>query len=246
VIHVDWLREGEVARIRPEGPVDEADFDTVASAIDPVIAERGRLEGLMVDARGFEGWDDMPSLLAHLRFVHAHQPKVARIAVLGDQWWLTAAPAVEPVYGTPVRVFAGAEEAAARAWLLETPPAPTPVTVLPGTEGPVVGVRIAGRLRDADTESLRETLRAHLPEDGGIRLLAVIDEEFRGWTPRACLDDLAFAFSPWRHRFEKLAVVAGPGMVRWWTEHFPTALLPYPVKVFGRDETEAAWAWLRA
>jgi len=54
------------------------------------------------------------------------------------------------------------------------------------------------------------------------------------------------AFSPWRERFEKLAVVAGPGFVRWCVTHFPASLLPYPVKVFKPDETEAAWHWLRS
>jgi len=218
----------------------------VADAVDPVIARAGRLEGLMIDARGFAGWDDTRALIAHLRFLNAHVDRVARIAVVGDQWWLRAAPAMEPLHGTPVRVFAAAEGDAATAWLLESPPEPAGVTVLPQSEGDVLGVRVSGRLRDADYKALQAELTARLPEDGKLRLVAVIDEGFRGWTPKACLDDIAMAFSPWSRRFEKLAVVAGPGLVHWCATHFPAGLLPYPMKVFEPGEIDAAWAWLRA
>lgn len=245
MIHTHWLREGEVLLVRPEGAVDEEDFARVAALIDPVVAERGRLEGLLVDARGFRGWDDARALLAHLRFLNTYQSKVARLAVVGDQWWLRAAPLSEPLYGTPVRVFSSEEEDAARAWLLESPPEPERITILPESAGPVVGVRVTGRLRDEDYARLQDELVKRLPPEGKLRLLAVIDEGFRGWTPKAIFDDIAMAFGPWRHRFEKLAVVAGPGLVRWCAENLPRALLPYPVRVFSPDEIDAAWAWLR-
>jgi len=246
MIDTEWLRENAVLAVHPKGPVDNSDFEQVGALVDPVIERNGRLEGLMVDARGFAGWDDTRALLAHLRFVNAHIDRVARIAVVGDQWWLRAAPAMEPFHGTPVRVFAAAEEEAAKAWLLESPPAPATVTLLPDSQGAMIGIRVTGRLRDADYKQFQVDLMARLPEGGKLRLLAVIDEDFRGWTPKACFDDIAMVFSPWRERFEKLAVVAGPGLIRWCVEHFPSALLPYPMKVFAPDQIDAAWAWLRA
>jgi hypothetical protein len=245
MIKTEWLRQGAVLAVRPDGPLEEADFQAVAAVVDPVIVAAGRLEGLLIDARGFAGWDDTQALVAHLRFVNAHVDKVARIAVVGDQWWLRAAPAMEPLHGTPVRVFAAAEADAAGAWLLESPAAPAAVTLLPGSEGAVLGVRVTGRLRDADYKDIQAELARRLPERGRLRLLAVIDEEFRGWTPKAAFDDIAMAFGPWRHRFEKLAVVAGPGVVHWCVAHFPSGLLPYPMKLFEPAELDAAWAWLR-
>ena len=76
-------------------------------------------------------------------------------------------------------------------------------------------------------------------------MLVIMDEDFRGWTPKACFDDIAMAFSPWRHRFEKLAVVSGPGLVRWCTMNFPSAIMPYEIKAFLPEERDAASAWLR-
>ncbi|HSF93985.1 MAG TPA: STAS/SEC14 domain-containing protein [Thermohalobaculum sp.] len=246
MIRSEWLREDAVFAVHPQGAVADADFAHVAAIVDPVIARKGRLEGLMVDARGFAGWDDTKALLAHLRFINAHVDRVARIAVVGDQWWLNAAPAMEPFHGTPIKVFTSAEEGVAKAWLLETPPEPATVTLLPESDGPLVGVRVTGRLRDADYKQLQADLLARLPETGKLRMLAVVDEGFRGWTPKACLDDIAMVFSPWSRRFEKLAVVAGPGLVHWCVAHFPSALLPYPMKAFTLSEIDDAWAWLRA
>lgn len=246
MIETEWLREDAVFAVHPQGAVGDKDFAQVGAEVDPVIARKGRLEGLMVDARGFGGWDDAHALLAHLRFVSAHVTKVARIAVVGDQWWLRAAPAIEPFHGTPIRVFAAAEQDAAKAWLLESPPEPATVTLMPESEGALVGVRISGRLRDEDYKDFQTELLKRLPEDGKLRLLAVIGEDFRGWTPKACFDDIAMVFLPWSRRFEKFAVVAGPGLVRWCADHFPAALLPYPMKLFAPDEIDAAWDWLRA
>lgn len=246
MINIEWLRDDEVIGIRPEGELVEEDFRRVANVVDPVIARTGRLEGLMIDARGFAGWNDTRALLAHLRFVHEHQPKVARIAVVGDQWWLSAAPTMEPFFGTPIRLFAARDEAAARTWLLESPPEPASITFLPESEGAIVAVRVTGRLRDADYRDLEDELNRRLPESGKLRMLVIMDEGFRGWTPKACFDDIAMAFSPWSRRFEKLAVIAGPGLVRWFVEHFPAAIMPYEIKAFLPEEREAAWTWVRA
>jgi len=245
MIKTEWLQEGSVFAIRPEGQVDEGDFRLVGDAIDPLIAKKGRLDGLMVDARGFAGWDDARALLAHLRFVHDHQPKVARIAVVGDQWWLRAAPTMETLYGTPIRVFTAGEEDAAKKWLTESPPGPATITFLPESKGAEVAVRVSGRLRDADYDNLKAELAKRLPESGKLRMLVIVDDTFRGWTPKAFFDDISFAFSPWNRRFEKLAVVSGPGLVRWCVEHFPAAMMPYDIKAFLPEDLEAAWTWLR-
>ncbi len=246
MIETEWLREDAVLAIRPAGEIRKDDFAKIGALIDPVIARKGRLEGLLVDARAFAGWDDAGALVSHLRFAGEHQPKVARIAVVGDHWWLAAAPAMEPFFGTPIRIFGNGEDAAARDWLLASEPEPAAITVLPETAGGTVAIRVTGRLRDADYGELRAELDRRLGSGGTLRLLVIMDEGFRGWTPKAALDDIAMAFGPWRRRFEKLAVVSGPGLVSWCARHFPAMLLPYPMRVFEPADLAQAKAWLAA
>ena len=227
MIHPEWLRDDEVLMVRPDDELTEGDFDLIGQMVDPVIARAGRLEGLLIDARGFEGWDDAKALLAHLRFVNKHVEKVARIAVIGDQWWLGAAEAViDPAFGTPVRVFLSKQADEAKAWLLERPPEPAPVQILPESEGARIGMRLTGRLRESDYDDLLRKMEAALPEKGKLDVLVVIDPAFRGWTPRAFFEDIALAFSPWRRRFRRVAMVAPKGVLRWFAQNFPDALIP--------------------
>lgn len=245
MVHPEWLRDEEILMVRPDDELKEEDFALMASVVDPVIARRGRLEGLLIDARGFEGWDDAKALMAHMRFVKRHVQKVARIAVIGDQWWLNAAEAIiDPVFGTPARVFLSKQADEARAWLMDRPPEPKAVQVLPESAAGRFAIRVTGRLRDADYDALLKEMEAALPPSGKLDMLVEVDPGFRGWTPRALFDDLAIAFSPWRRRFRRIAMIAQPGLVRWFAENFPAALIPYEIKVFGPDGAGAARTWL--
>jgi hypothetical protein len=245
MIRTEWLRDRDVIAVHPVGAIEDADFTSVAATVDPVIAAKGRLEGLLIHASGFDGWDDARALLAHLRFVNTHVSKVARIAVVGDQWWLRAAPTMESFVGTSIQVFADADLDAAKAWLLDSPPVPASITFLPESDGALIAIRVTGRLRDADYQGLEAELAHRLPATGKLRLLVVMDEAFRGWTPKACFDDIALAFAPWTRRLDKLAVVSGPGLVYWFTVHFPSAMMPYEIRAFTPEQQGDALGWLR-
>ncbi len=245
MIHPEWLRDEEVLMVRPDDELTEEDFALMAKIVDPVIKRRGRLEGLLIDARGFEGWDDAKALLTHIRFVNAHVDKVARIAAIGDQWWLNAAEAIiDPAFGTPVRVFLTKQADEARAWLLDRPPEPSPIEILAESVDGKIGIRLTGRLRQADYDALLPRLEKALPDTGKLDMLVEVDPGFRGWTPKAFFEDLALAFSPWRRRFRRVAMVAQPGILSWFARNFPDKLIPYEFRVFGPEEKDAAWAWL--
>lgn len=57
------------------------DFDALADKADSWVAEHGHLQGLVIHARKFPGWEDVGALLRHLRFVRAHRRAVRRIAL---------------------------------------------------------------------------------------------------------------------------------------------------------------------
>ena len=59
-------KEKKLLIIRPEGPLSEQDFKTVAGAIDPFIEESGSLAGLIIQAATFPGWQDFAGLVLFL------------------------------------------------------------------------------------------------------------------------------------------------------------------------------------
>lgn len=73
-----------LAILEPNGPLSEDDFETAAKVVDPYIDEAGKLNGLVIHAKSFPGWDSFAALLSHLRFVNQHHTKISRLALSTD------------------------------------------------------------------------------------------------------------------------------------------------------------------
>ena len=118
MIHHELLSERGVLILKPEGALRAEDFVTLASTVDPYIEQHGELNGLMLEAQSFPGWDDFAALASHVRFVRDHHRRIRRIAVVSDSKLLTVAPKLASHFvSAEVRAFDTADRAAALAWL---------------------------------------------------------------------------------------------------------------------------------
>ena len=70
------------------------DFDELAVVADTWIEAHGHLQGLVIHARRFPGWENLGGLLRHVRFVRDHHRKIKRIAVAADGELATLAPRI--------------------------------------------------------------------------------------------------------------------------------------------------------
>lgn len=84
MIEYDLDTEHSVLEVRPKGALDKSDFDELAKAVDPQIAAKGDLAGLIISAASFPGWDSFGAMVTHFRFIHDHQKHVKKIAVVTD------------------------------------------------------------------------------------------------------------------------------------------------------------------
>jgi SpoIIAA-like len=103
---VEWLRslpEGATVshRLLPDSgvivvEVKEAlraqDFDALALTADAWIEAHGELQGLVIHAREFPGWENLATLLRHVKFVRDHHRRVKRIALAADSRLTSLAP----------------------------------------------------------------------------------------------------------------------------------------------------------
>lgn len=114
------FRDAEgVLILRPGGPLDVADFERVAGAIDPYVAQHGRLRGVMIVAEHFPGWDDLAAFAAHVRFVKDHRKKIERLAIVSDDRLLSAMPHIANHFLVrKARHFALQEQDSAEHWIL--------------------------------------------------------------------------------------------------------------------------------
>lgn len=124
MIEAELFRDEGVLVVFPSGSLTPTDFAQLATLVDPYIAERGRLNGLMIVAGHFSGWNSFAGLVGHFRFVRDHERVIKRVATVSDTLALTVAPALARHFVTAeVRHFAFNQRDAAMAWL--TSPAPS-------------------------------------------------------------------------------------------------------------------------
>ncbi len=78
------LRDWGILVVEPHGPIHREDLEEVALTVDPWIEENDKLDGLVVHARRFPGWEDLDSLLRHLQFVRDRHQHIRRVALAMD------------------------------------------------------------------------------------------------------------------------------------------------------------------
>jgi len=118
MIDAELFRDEGVVVVVPASALTATDFAQLATLVDPYIAERGGLNGLMIVAGRFPGWDSFEGLIGHIRFVRDHERAIARVAVVSDAISLTVLPALARHFvSAEVRHFAFEQRDAAMAWL---------------------------------------------------------------------------------------------------------------------------------
>ncbi|MCB1775362.1 MAG: STAS/SEC14 domain-containing protein [Gammaproteobacteria bacterium] len=103
--------------LEPKDQLEALDFANVAQEIDPFIERVGSLNGLVVVAEEFPGWDDFAAFTAHFRFVREHHDRIRRIALVTSSRYLAALPRLASHFvEAEVRHFPWHQRAAAIAW----------------------------------------------------------------------------------------------------------------------------------
>jgi hypothetical protein len=118
MIHFELLRDQGVLVVTPTGPLEKSDFALLAKEVDPYIAAKGHLAGLMIYTKSFPGWESFGALVSHLRFVGEHQQKIDRVAAVTDSGFLSIMPhVVEHFLHAEVKHFHFDDRDEALAWL---------------------------------------------------------------------------------------------------------------------------------
>ncbi|MBE0613966.1 MAG: STAS/SEC14 domain-containing protein [Burkholderiales bacterium] len=104
--------------LHPEGPLEAADFTTLARDVDAYLKRHGVLRGVLIRAKSFPGWKDFGALLAHLKFLKAHLRRIEKVAIVADGSIATLMPNIAKHFvHAQVQHFDLAHEDAAWIWL---------------------------------------------------------------------------------------------------------------------------------
>jgi hypothetical protein len=94
MLNFELKRAEGILIVEPVGPLESADFEKLVLEVDPHIREKGNLNGLMIHARSFPGWDSFAAFLSHLKFVKNHHQKIKKIAAVTGGGFLSIMPQV--------------------------------------------------------------------------------------------------------------------------------------------------------
>jgi stage II sporulation SpoAA-like protein len=118
MLNHELRRNDGILVLNPEGPLDAADFTTLARDVDAHLTQQGKLRGVLIRAKSFPGWKDIGALLAHIKFVMSHHQGIAKVAVVADGAFANFMPALAShLVHAQVQHFDFACEDAAWAWL---------------------------------------------------------------------------------------------------------------------------------
>jgi hypothetical protein len=84
MINYELLHDEGILVLHPEGPLEAADFTSLASQVNVYLEGHGKLCGVLIHAKSFPGWKDFGALLAHLRFLKEHLRRIEKVAVVAD------------------------------------------------------------------------------------------------------------------------------------------------------------------
>lgn len=111
------LTDKGVLVVDAKGALKAQDFDTLAVTVDPWIESHGELQGVVVHARAFPGWDNLGAFVRHVQFVRDHHRKIRRIALAVDGSLAHLAPRVgEHFVQAEVKTFGYDQIEAAILW----------------------------------------------------------------------------------------------------------------------------------
>jgi hypothetical protein len=111
-----------ILHVRPKSALEPADFEQLAQAVDPFIAETGGLAGLIIETASFPGWESLRAMTAHFRFVRDHHKLIKRIALVTDSALGNVAEhLVSHFVSAEIRQFPASALDAAQQWIIGSP-----------------------------------------------------------------------------------------------------------------------------
>lgn len=117
---LDYLitRPGGILRLNPNAPLSKKDFGGLTADVDAYLSENAKLHGVLIHTKGFPGWEDFGSFIAHMHFIREHHKQIERIAVVTDSPLADMAELLGKHFiSAQIRHFPFADDGKAQEWL---------------------------------------------------------------------------------------------------------------------------------
>ncbi|MBN2291286.1 MAG: STAS/SEC14 domain-containing protein [Pirellulales bacterium] len=121
MIDYQILEDQGIVILEPSGPLRKEDFENLTRDVDAYIERHGQVNGLIVHAKSFPGWEDFGAVSHHINFVKDHHKKIDRVAIATDSTFLSIAPEiVKHFVSAEVMHFGYDDVETAQKWIAES------------------------------------------------------------------------------------------------------------------------------
>lgn len=104
--------------LKPDAPLSKGDFDGLSAAVDSYLADHDMLQGVLIHAKAFPGWENFGGFTAHMHFIREHQKRVRRVAVVTDNFFGGLAESIGNHFASAeIRHFPYSDDVKALDWL---------------------------------------------------------------------------------------------------------------------------------
>ena len=118
MIRHEILENEGVVVVEPSGPLSVEDFEKLAADVDAYLEKNDKLNGLVIHAHKFPGWENFAGFTHHMRFIRDHHRRIGRIALASDNRAALIAPKIAKHFvSAEVKHFDYQDLAAALAWV---------------------------------------------------------------------------------------------------------------------------------
>jgi len=98
--------------------LEAGDFVALDKSVDAHLDGAGRLNGIVIEAPSFPGWDSLGAMAAHIRFVRDHHKLLRRVAVVtGSPMGNVAERLASHFVAAEIKRFDAGQGAAAADWV---------------------------------------------------------------------------------------------------------------------------------
>jgi len=86
------MEEESILVATPQSSISIEDFNNIRKDVDLYLEKHNSLEGLIVYAKEFNGWENFSSLINHLKFIKEHHTLIKKVAFVSNDAVLSFLP----------------------------------------------------------------------------------------------------------------------------------------------------------
>lgn len=196
--------------IAPHSSITVEDFNSISKDVDTFLKKNKSLEGLIIYIKEFKGWENISSLVNHLRFVKDHHKLIKKVAFVTNNKIVTFFPSIAKHFvNAQIQNFAYEDKNKAIEWIIN----PTikehgiSVGINQNHDTFYIKMDIKGTLTLEDYEIMVPVIEDTIKNISHPKLKILVNaKDLDGWEFQAAWEDLKFGVKH-NKEFEKIAYV---------------------------------------